>query len=184
VTRLLYVGRLAPVKNLEFLLLAFANVHAKTPAGSTRLVLVGTGPLEGSLKGKCAELGIADCVDFLGHRPQMGLPEVFRSCDVFVLPSLSETWGLVVNEALLCRMPVIVSRQCGCAADLVTPETGWSFSPRSQPELEAAILEAIRSSSERLAAMGDAGFKLGIEYSPENCADRIIEGMSRLHGGN
>jgi len=180
VTRLLYVGRLAPEKNLGFLLRAFANVHAKRPAGSTRLVLVGAGPLEGELKGKCAELGIEKFVDFLGHRPQISLAEVFRSCDAFVLPSLSETWGLVVNEALLCRMPIIVSRQCGCAADLVTPETGWTFSPWSQSALETAIFKAVTSSSERLAAMGDAGFELGLEYTPEKGADRIIHGLSKL----
>jgi glycosyltransferase involved in cell wall biosynthesis len=180
VTRLLYVGRLAPEKNLELLLRAFTNVHARGPADSTRLVLVGTGPLEGRLKEKCTELGIEKCVEFLGHRPQADLPGVFRSCDVFVLPSVSETWGLVVNEALLCRMPVIVSRQCGCAVDLVTPETGWTFSPLNQSELEAAIFEAVALSSERLAAMGDAGIKLGLDYTPENCAGRVIEGLSRL----
>jgi glycosyltransferase involved in cell wall biosynthesis len=132
------------------------------------------------LRQTCAELGIDGAVDFLGYRPQESLPEVCRSSDVLVLPSLVEPWGLVVNEAMFCRTPVIVSRQCGCAADLVTPETGWCFSPQRQSELEAAILGAATSSDETLAAMGDAAYQLALHYTPEKCADRIIEGLSRL----
>lgn len=180
VVRLLYVGRLAPEKNLETLFRAFSNVHAKQPPASMRLVVAGSGPLEQDLKRKCVELGIEKSVDFLGYRPQASLPEVYRFCDVFVLPSLIEPWGLVVNEAMFCRMPVIVSRQCGCAADLVTPQTGWCFSPSCQSELETAILKAVTCSSKTLAAMGDAGFKLALHYTPEKCADRIVEGLSRL----
>ena len=180
VFRLLYVGRLAPEKNLATLLRAFSRVHAAQPPGSMRLVLVGSGPLEEELKRECAELGIEKDVDFLGHRTQASLPEVYRSCDVFVLPSLHEAWGLVVNEALLCRMPVIVSRRCGCVADLVTPETGWCFSPWWQSDLESAILRAVTCSSEKLAAMGDAGVSMGLDYTAEKCADRVIEGLFKF----
>ena len=53
------------------------------------------------------------------------LASVYGGADAFVLPSLSEPWGLVVNEAMLCGLPVLVSTQCGCATDLAQPETGW-----------------------------------------------------------
>jgi glycosyltransferase involved in cell wall biosynthesis len=180
VTRFLYVGRLAPEKNLHSLLLAFSNASVRVPDTPIRLIIAGSGPLEQELKRVSCELGIEDTVEFLGHRPQAALPAIYRSCDVFVLPSTNEPWGLVVNEAMMCRMPVIVSRQCGCAADLVTTETGWSFSPWSESELEALIVKAALCSDDQLDSMGDAAFELAIDYTPDKSADRVIRGLTRL----
>src|SRR2546430_3298455 len=66
----------------------------------------------------CA-LPILHAVKFLGFRNQSELPSFYDLCDVFVLPSTSEPWGLVVNEAMAAGRPVVVSDQVGCARDLV-----------------------------------------------------------------
>ena len=70
------------------------------------LDLVGYGPLEDELRGLAKELGILTLVRFRGKFLQAELPAIYRSADAFILPSLVEPWGLVVNEAMLCGLPV------------------------------------------------------------------------------
>jgi glycosyltransferase involved in cell wall biosynthesis len=173
--RLLYCGRLSPEKNLHFLLRAFARL--KQDAASPRLLLkvVGHGPLENSLRRLAEDLGIANIVDFAGGKQQAELPQIFRSCDVLILPSLSETWGLVVNEAMLSGLPVAVSERCGCVADLVKPETGWIFSPNNEIELAELLERIAETRKEILQEMGRAGRSMAKEYSPENCAKAVLE---------
>jgi glycosyltransferase involved in cell wall biosynthesis len=180
VVRFLYVGRLVPQKNLHALLVAFSGLVNELGTGAVRLVIAGRGPCEQSLRRTCADLGLDGDVEFRGYCLQQSLPGLYRSCDVFVLPSTTEPWGLVVNEAMLCRLPIVVSNQCGCSQDLVTPETGWAFSPSDRIELDAVLYEAATASAERLASMGDASYELASNYTPDACADRVLETLSRV----
>jgi len=175
-TRLAYVGRLAPEKNLPVLLNAFATAF-RAGATSLRLIVAGTGPDEAALKKLATGLGIGAQVEFRGYTPQNDLAAVYREADVHVLPSLREPWGLVALEAMLCRLPVIVSTQCGCAADLVSPETGWSFSPSSEKGLAAILGNLPSIPTARLRAMGDAAHDLAVLYSPENCASLVADSI-------
>jgi glycosyltransferase involved in cell wall biosynthesis len=91
-------------------------------------------------------------------------PEVidFYACAAcLVLPSMSETWGLVVNEALACKLPVLVSRQAGCTADLVKEGvTGWAFDPYNSDQL-ARLMANIHCMDHRdRVAMGEQGGRL------------------------
>lgn len=116
VKRFLYVGRLAPEKNLELLIDAFRCLP------QLMLTIVGFGPLEQQLK-----VDAPDNVTFTGAIDNALLPDYYKSHDVFVLPSKSEPWGLVVEEALNNGTPVIVSDRVGCKDDLVTQNTGLVF---------------------------------------------------------
>lgn len=130
--RFLYVGRLSPEKNLAFLLRVFA-----LPAmAGFHLTLVGDGPQRASLK----ELAGSN-VSFAGHVPNERIQDVYASHDVFILPSLSEPWGLVVEEALYYGLPVLASSNVGSVEDLVVnPGAGLSFRADSEESLQAAIL--------------------------------------------
>jgi glycosyltransferase involved in cell wall biosynthesis len=90
------------------------------------LLFVGDGEERTHLEQQAADLGITDRVRFAGFRNQSELPAFFRLASVFVLPSQHEPWGLIVNEAMACGCPVIVSSDVGCHPDLV---------PVSAPEL-------------------------------------------------
>ena len=90
-----HVGRFATVKNHDFLVDVFANVHAQNP--DSVLLLVGQGPLEDEIKKKVARLGLADAVIFAGQRDDVD--EYYRAMDVFLLPSLYEGLGMVLIEA-------------------------------------------------------------------------------------
>jgi glycosyltransferase involved in cell wall biosynthesis len=94
------------------------------------VVMAGSGELEKELRAFCADHSL-DNVVFTDFINQSDLPALYAASDVFVLPSEHEPWGLAVNEAMCARLPVVVSREVGCVADLVrdgvngyTPEAG------------------------------------------------------------
>jgi glycosyltransferase involved in cell wall biosynthesis len=114
----LYVGRFSPEKNLARLLHAYKAYVDKAGSGSWSLVLLGGGPQEQELRRLCEKLGL-EKVYWPGFKQIDELPLYYASASAFVLPSLLEPWGLVVNEAMAAGLPVIVSNNCGCVLDLV-----------------------------------------------------------------
>jgi glycosyltransferase involved in cell wall biosynthesis len=111
----LFVGKLIDLKNIPLLIEALAKLSASGRA--VRLLVVGSGPLAGEL----ADMANAYLLPatFAGFVNQSKMPELYAAADVLVLPSYSETWGLVVNEAFACKLPAIVSDRVGCAPDMI-----------------------------------------------------------------
>ncbi|MET0646286.1 MAG: glycosyltransferase family 4 protein [Pyrinomonadaceae bacterium] len=106
----LYVGRLAPDKNVETLLTAFARLPPRSPR--PHLLIVGDGPLGPQLRLLSSQLGIAAFTTFLPFVPHQDLPWYYRSADVAVVPSnYLETFCMVALEAIACRCPLIVTDQ-------------------------------------------------------------------------
>jgi glycosyltransferase involved in cell wall biosynthesis len=115
VGRFLFVGRLSPEKNIDFLLEIFAQLPEFT------LTVAGSGPMETELKSKATQN-----ITFAGHIPNDKIGALYDGHDVLLLPSLMEPWGLVVEEAVYHGMPVIVSDRVGCADEMVIePKTGY-----------------------------------------------------------
>lgn len=122
---LLFVGKFIPEKGLPTLLDGIAAVEC-SHANLYRLILVGSGPLEMQCRAQASALGIN--VTFAGFKNQSELPAYYSAADVLGITSISETWGLVVNEAMACGTPAIVSQACGCEPDLIeSGRTGYSF---------------------------------------------------------
>ncbi len=117
---ILFSGKLETKKNPFFLI----NLAKELPLNEFKFVFVGSGPLEHDLKKHATE----NCI-FLGFQNQKMMPIVYRLADVFVLPSIGpgETWGLAINEALACGIPVIASDKCGGVVDLINSETGFIY---------------------------------------------------------
>jgi glycosyltransferase involved in cell wall biosynthesis len=82
------------------------------------LAMVGSGTLEDDLCRRAAELGIHN-ICFPGFINQSLLPRVYAACDIFVLPSNDEPWGLAVNEAMCAGLPIVACSEIGCVRDLV-----------------------------------------------------------------
>jgi len=108
---LLFVGNLFPVKGLDVLLNAFADLITDTP--SARLVIVGQGHLREALERQAAGLGIGSQLNFLGPLPQERLADWYRAADLFVLPSRSEGVPNVLLEASACSCPWVASNVGG-----------------------------------------------------------------------
>lgn len=136
---LLFSGKLSERKGVDLLIEAVRGLPAASRDALT-VLLVGDGARRESL-GTMALLEPGVDVRFAGFRPQRELSAFYHAADAFVLPSrLSETWGLVVNEALHHGLPCVVSDQVGCAPDLiVTGETGETVAAGSAGALRVGI---------------------------------------------
>jgi teichuronic acid biosynthesis glycosyltransferase TuaC len=140
-SRILYVGAIAESKGLSYLLRATRRIRDTVP-GPVELVLVGEGEYERAARALAAQLGIADAVTFAGRRPNEEIPLWINACDVLVLPSLSEGFGVVLVEALACGKPVVATA-CGGPEDIVTPEVGILVPPADDVPLAEALLEVL-----------------------------------------
>lgn len=125
--RLVFSGRLAPEKRVDLLIDAFSILAAEQP--NWDLVLAGDGPLRAALEAR-VPAGVRGRVRFLGFidHPRE-LAALYKSCDVLVLPSDFEPWGLVINEAAASGLAIIASDIVGAAAELVTPDTNGALFP-------------------------------------------------------
>lgn len=141
--RVLYVGRLAPEKNLQRLIDAFVELRKSNPDATLRVV--GSGPLKQKLIDYCNSIN-ARGIEWIGSLVGEQLMFEYLAATMLILPSLSEPWGLVVNEALAYGCPVIVSNVCGCAPELVTSGvTGYLLDPLSVTDMTSKMDLSIRS---------------------------------------
>jgi glycosyltransferase involved in cell wall biosynthesis len=150
---ILFVGKFVAVKRPLDLLIAYARLPAPLIRAS-RIVFVGEGHLHECIRDQAQHLGL-DGVHFLPFQNQTMMPAVYRMGDLLALPSESETWGLVVNEAMNLACPAIVSDHVGCAYDLVVPgHTGWVFPKGNLQALSHCLEDAIVDQA-RLRQIGE-----------------------------
>ncbi len=135
----LFVGKLQDKKHPLDLLEALDRLIADPAAPRVHLLVVGSGELEGACREMAERCSLP--VSFAGFLNQGEIPGAYVAADALVLPSdCGETWGLVVNEAMACGLPAIVSDQVGCAEDLLEPgSTGTVFPCRDVEALARAI---------------------------------------------
>ena len=168
----LYVGRLAPEKNVESLLSAW--VAYRQAGGNWSLVLVGDGPSAAALRSQAEASPYGADVSFAGLRTSRELPQFYAFAGCFVLPSLREPWGLVVNEAMAAALPVLVSARCGCSEDLVKEgENGFLFDPTAISDLTHSLGAIASCSSEQLRDMGSTSARIIRTYSPQRFGQEI-----------
>ncbi len=159
-------ARFVPKKNLATLVSAFAQ-YVKTFAGIPHeLVILGDGPLRQSITNLAADLGVGNRVHLPGFMQYDVLPAYYGLAHAFIHASSIEQWGLVVNEAMASRLPVIVSKRCGCAADLVRHgDTGYVIEPFDASGL-AAWLTRLSQDLEAAEAVGRAGRERILQWGP------------------
>lgn len=166
--------RFVQKKNLEFIIKGFAYYKRKAPETRTKLILAGDGPLRETLKQSVHHLGLEDDVVFPGFLQYHELPEYYRNAQIFILASTSEQWGLVVNEAMASSLPVLVSNQCGCVAELVKDGVnGYSFDPLDIHEFGSLLLQ-MALDKEKLEKMGQESKKIIDKWTPATFAERLL----------
>lgn len=165
----LCVARFIPKKNLGHLLEAYARYVSVEGDESRDLVLSGSGPLEGELRRQVAAAGLEGQVHFAGFRQYPDLPALYAQAVALILPSRSDQWGLVVNEAMAAGVPVIVSDRCGCASDLVREgENGMVFDPDEPEALQRCLHRMGGLSAMIWSVMGENARTMVAQYSPES----------------
>lgn len=128
--KFLYIGRLSTVKNLITLLKVFNDLP------DHHLTVVGQGPLKNELH----ELAKSN-VTFIDHIKNKELFTLFSENNFLILPSRSETWGIVIEEALFFGMPVLVSKNCGASELISNNINGFIIDPNNPSEFKKTISE-------------------------------------------
>jgi len=176
----LFVGRLVPEKGIFDLLAAY---HRLAPELRTNvgLVLVGEGSAHAKVS-QCAARISPGQVQVAGFVQRETLATYYALADAFILPTRSDPWGLVVNEAMACGLPIVTTTAAGCAADLVTGWNGFVVSPGDRAGL-AAAMDRLARDSELRAQMGTSSRLRVRRYSPQVCAAGIAQAAASLPGG-
>ena len=145
------------------------------------LVMIGDGEEGPALRERAANSGFSS-IRFLGFRNQSELPRFFDLCDVFVLPSVDEPWGLIVNEAMNATRPVIVSDEVGCQRDLVSNGVqGIVFQARDIAGL-ADALRKMFAEPDTAATMGANALKRMQNWSFEDDVRGLREALAHVTG--
>jgi len=149
------IGRQIPKKNFLFLLNAYQS-YISNAVNPKELILVGDGTEHELLVDFVKENGL-NTVRFLPFKSQDELKFLYQKADYFILPSRhGETWGLVVNEAMVSGLPVIVSNQVGCASTLVKDGVnGYTFSPDNVNELTNLLFKMDGLNATEWMTMGE-----------------------------
>lgn len=177
----LFVGRLIRKKGVDILIEAVGKLRNRW-AG--QLIVVGDGPEQQLLIELTARLGLTDRVWFVGFRQPRELPQWYCGCDLFVLPSRSEPWGVVVMEALACGIPVVVTDRVGCYPDVIPNKRVGRVVPA---EDVAALAEAIAEmlsdlpSAEEVNSLWEPIFS---QLNHQEVASRLINLVSRVVNGD
>jgi glycosyltransferase involved in cell wall biosynthesis len=172
----LYVGRLLSEKGLDGLLDAYAGLR-RSGAGAA-LVLVGDGEDDERLRRRVGQEAIPGVV-FAGFREGLDLVALYGACDAFVLPTLGEPWGLVVEEAMASGLPVVASSAAGeIRARVRDGETGYIVPPEEPERLRAAMERLLQP--ELRARFGAAALDSVVDRTPEAWAERFEHAVERI----
>jgi glycosyltransferase involved in cell wall biosynthesis len=145
---ILYVGQLIERKGLKYLLQAYSRIEKERD--DIALLVLGRGPQESNLRNLADFLGIRR---FKIMRPGLRLEEliaIYSAADIFVLPTLEDVWGFVINEAMICGLPVVSTRSSQAALEMVhSGENGYVIKEGDSEELYVALKNLIRDPTER-----------------------------------
>ncbi len=167
---LLYAGRLAPEKNIPFLLDVVAKLHAVIP--DLLILIAGDGPARPALEAYSREKGLTDVVRFLGYVDrQTTLKDVYRAADLFVFASQTETQGMVLAEALAAGLPVVAIPALG-VADLLVSRQGTRGST-ADPNVFSAICLTILRDPELRARLAMEASALAARLSQDAMSRRL-----------
>lgn len=174
---LLFVGRLAFEKNIEFLLEMFVHVLAQHP--DARLVLAGEGPAEPRLRRRSAQLGLDGKVLFVGYLPRDGaLQALYRAADAFVFASTTETQGLVLIEAMALGVPVVALAEMG-TRDILREGEGCLVAPREPRGFASRVLELI-TQPHYMADLAAKAVLAAEAWREDRVAERLITLYARV----
>jgi D-inositol-3-phosphate glycosyltransferase len=178
---LLFVGRIQPLKAPDVLLRAVARMLADDPELRSRLVVAVVGGPSGSglcrpegLQLLAAELGISDVMRFEPPAPQHELADWYRAADVTVVPSRSESFGLVAVESQACGTPVVASRVGGLCTAVADGESGVLVSGHD-PADYAAVLRRLHAEPGLHARLARGAVRHARDFGWETTVDRLLD---------
>lgn len=168
-------GRFIPKKNFPALVQAHAAAIREVGYGPD-LVILGDGETKGAIQDAIRQSGMEGRVHLPGFRDYGALPVYYALAEAFAHVSLTEQWGLVVNEAMAASLPVIVSQPCGSAQTMISDGiNGLIINPLSLPDMTAALVRVFKMPPDQRAEMCRAARATVEQWGPE----RFSEGLKR-----
>lgn len=173
----LSINRFVSKKNLPFIISAYVKYRQQIGDEAWDLVLCGDGHLFPQIQKLVAEFELEDYIHLPGFLQQQEMLPFFANASCFIHASITEQWGLVVNEAMAAGLPVIISQNCGCFEDLILEGVnGYGFDPYNHEQLINLMLK-MSSGSINLQSMGQASLKHIQNYSPDYFAQNLIQAV-------
>ncbi|MGL4622621.1 MAG: glycosyltransferase family 4 protein, partial [Chroococcidiopsis sp.] len=173
----LFVGHIIPRKGLQ-ILLAACKILQQQGYREYTLQVVGNGSQQEELAKFAQEHHLTDCIQWVGRVDYNLISTYFRNADVFVLPTLEDTWGVVVLEAMLLGKPVLCSTGAGTAELIVNGENGYVFDP-NQPEKLAELMRQFIDRPTAIEDMGKKAQQIMSQYTPE-AASKCLTQVTNL----
>jgi glycosyltransferase involved in cell wall biosynthesis len=176
--KFIFVGKVIARKGLIHLLesvklLLGRGIH------NFEIVIVGDGEERRNLESYCDSSGLNSHVLWMGRVDYSQLGEVLAESDVFVFPTLEDTWGMVVLEAMLLAKPILCSKYAGSSELIIDGENGYCFDPHNIDEL-ARLMEIFISNPEGVIRLGEAAREYISIHNPEKAAVRLANIISSL----
>jgi len=172
----LYIGRFSKEKNIFFLLECFKNAQKSIEMDDWGLILIGNGPQKEGITDFINKNSIKN-IFFTGYKQREEVPKYLALSDILILPSISEPWGLVVNEAMAAGLPILISKKCGSYPDLIIEgENGYSFDPYNVDELTNLIMKTVQKRF-ALSNMSKESLKIIANYTPEKAAKVMLSAI-------
>ena len=169
---ILSVGRLEKVKGHKYLVEAFAGIKKEIP--NARLILAGDGSERGNLEKQADELGIGGAIEFAGEILHSELPRWYHGADVFVMPSLSEGFGITAIEAMAAGVAIVATR-AGSLPEIVRDgEAGILVERGNAEQIYSAVLRIYRDETLRLR-LAENGEREAQKFDWHNSAQKIYE---------
>ena len=170
----LCIGRQIPCKNFQMVIQAYQNVAHYT---DYHLVFIGNGEDRSSLESLVND-AFRSRIHFFSFQNQKTLRQIYHKASFFILSSISETWGLVVNEAMASGLPIIVSKQCGCASTLIQDSAnGFVFDANNQSELESILVKVFSLSQNELQDMKKRSLNIIDNWDLDRFSQGAIDAM-------
>ncbi len=167
-----YIGRLAREKNLELLLEAWTSIRGRYP--SARLVLVGQGPLEEEIAGR----GLPG-VHLTGLLTGRDLAEAYASADLFAFPSVTETFGNVLLEAMASGLPAVVAAAGGMLEFARHGRNSWLVEPNAADALADGVTRLLEDAQLR-RTLAEGGLATARSRDWDTVDDRLLEDYARV----
>jgi glycosyltransferase involved in cell wall biosynthesis len=169
----LFVGQLIPRKGLPLLLQACALLKTRGYNNYT-LQVVGNGSHQSELETFCQEQVLTDRIQWIGRVPFDQIGTYFHNADVFVLPTMEDTWGVVTLEAMLLGKPILCSTGAGTAEVVVPGENGYIFAPDNADKL-ADLMQRFLDEPDLIQVMGARSQQIMAQYTPVAAAQCMAD---------
>jgi glycosyltransferase involved in cell wall biosynthesis len=171
---LLHLGRITRKKALHTTLDVLARLHAKGKKVSLLIVGGDEAGQQAELEQQAQHLGISAAVHFTGLLDRLQITQALADSDVFMLPSLSENFGIAVVEAMMARLPVVISDHVGLAPDIAAAGSGVVVLLSEGAPAFADAVSKLLDSDEYRKVLGEAGRQFAIDnYSNAAVSDKI-----------